>query len=284
MVYVNPIQDSHCIIYEGPILGDLDPRILTSSDIHDIEDCWELSLLEARDKEWPALRKNSKDALEIIDYYIQPPGFLLDYGCGGGFFLCEAKKCGWDTYGLEPLPGHAVHARAKYGVRVITDTLRLDTCAPNFFDVITAFQVFEHLPDPDCELNKLSRIIKPGGIILIEVPNIDTWSVNLLGKRHRHFVQDHLNFFSPKTLSKLLEKNGFQVIKYYLPTRYMSIHHLMSDSVRRYLHKRIVNNIDDLLNRLGLSECIIGMNLRDIVAVVAQKQFPDNDNLNFAPI
>ena len=271
LLYVSPVQDGHAVIKNGPVLGDLDPKSLTSADLRHIAGCWELSLLPAKEAEWPAFRLNAANALARIEQHVQPPGRLLDFGCGWGFFLGVARERGWEPYGLDPLPGHAVHARAKFGATVVTDILRDDTFPPNFFDAITAFQVFEHLPDPAGDLARLHRMLKPGGVILIEIPNIDTWSARLLGPRHRHFVQDHLTFFSARTLALLLEKHGFQVLNTYHPTRHMSVRHLVADWGGRYLPKHVVSAAEAITRRLGVWESTVGINLGDIVAVIGRK-------------
>lgn len=64
------------------MLDNLDPNVLASTDLRDIASCWELSLLPAKQAEWPAFRLNAGDALDRIVQYIQPPGRLLDFGCG----------------------------------------------------------------------------------------------------------------------------------------------------------------------------------------------------------
>jgi len=271
LVYVGRVENGRSLIEAGPVLGDFDATLLTSADLCDVADCWELLLLPAKEAEWPASRLNALDALNRIKRHIQPPGKLLDFGCGWGFFLGIAKEHGWEPYGLEPLPGHAVYARARFGATVVTDTLRDDTFPAAFFDVITAFQVFEHLPDPAGDLARLYRMLKPGGLILIEVPNIATWSVRLLGPRHRHFVRDHLTFFSGHTLRLLLEKQGFEMLGVYHPTRRMTVRHLVGDWGGRYLPKRIPQTIEMLIKRMGLWEKIIAINLGDIVAAIARK-------------
>lgn len=271
LCYVSPVEDDHAIIQDGPIVGNLDPEVLTSADLHDIAGCWELSLLPAKEAEWPAFRLNAADALDRIEQHARAPGRLLDFGCGWGFFLGIARERGWEPYGLDPLPGHAVYARAKFGATVVTDVLRDDTFPPKFFDAVTAFQVFEHLPDPVSDLARLHRVLKPGGIILIEVPNIDTWSMRLLGRRHRHFVQDHLTFFSARTLALLLEKHGFRVLVSYHPTRHMTIRHLVADWGGRYLPMRVVSGTEAIARHLSLWEKVISINLGDIVAVIAWK-------------
>lgn len=90
---------------------------------------------------------------------------------------------------------------------MITDVFYEDIFPANFFDVVTAFQAFEHLADPAGDLERLYRCLKPGGIILIEVRNIATWSA-ISCVSTTDTLPDRLTFFSPDNLSALLKKDG----------------------------------------------------------------------------
>jgi SAM-dependent methyltransferase len=272
LVYVLRLEDGRAVIRDGPVLADQDPAVLHSTDLHDVAGCWEFAHLPAKLTETPALRRNACEALGHIERFVRPPGRLLDFGCGWGFFLGAARERGWEPYGLEPLPGHAVFARNQFGAKVVADVLREDAFQPGFFDAITSFQVFEHLPDPDGDLARLYGFLKPGGLILIEVPTLDVWSARLFGSRHRHFNPDHVNFFSFHTLEMLLEKRGFQVLGCYHPTRYMTFRHLVVDWGGRYLPGRVNVTLSAFVKRLGLWRRMVGINLRDIIAVVAQRR------------
>lgn len=271
LVYVSPILDDSALIRSGPVLSNLDSKVLTGIDMQDFIGCWELSLLKSKLDERTALEFNALKSLELIDVYTRPPGRLLDFGCGWGFYLGIAKDRGWDTYGLEPLPCHASYARAHFGATVITDTLCNNSFPIEFFHVITAYQVFEHLPDPTGDLTKLHRILIKGGIILIEVPNIETWSVRLFGPRHRHFVQDHLTFFSPRTLTLFLENNGFEVLDIVNSTRHMTVRHLLSRWLSPLLPRILLQIAEVTSKRLRFWERIISLNLGDIITVVGRK-------------
>jgi SAM-dependent methyltransferase len=271
MVYVSHIEDDNALILDGPEIHDLDQRLLTSYSVEDIAGSWELPFIEEKVEEWRATRFGATVALDLIEQLRQPPGRLLDFGCGSGFFLGEAKERGWEPFGLEPLPGHATHARARFGASVVTDTLHEDTFPPHFFDVVTSFQVFEHLPDPVGNLSLLHRNLKPGGVILIEVPNIDTWSIRLFGKRHRHFAQDHLNFFSARSIALFLEERGFLVKNTYSPARQMTVRHLITFWGRRYLPEVVTDLMEWFIKHLGLWERIVKVNLGDILTVIASK-------------
>ncbi len=271
LVYVSPREDAHALICDGPVLSQLPPATLRSSDTSALAGCWELQLLAAKETESVALQHNAALALDQIARHLSPPGRLLDFGCGGGFFLREAAARGWETFGLEPLAGHALYARSVSGATVVADTLRENTFPPEFFDVVTSFQVFEHLPDPSAELGKLKRILKPGGLLLIEVPNIKTWSVSLLGKHHRHFVPDHLYFFSPDTLTNLIVKHDLEPVAIYFPKRYMTLRHLLAGWGSRTLGPQIGGALGRMIKRLRLERSIVPVGLGDIVALIARK-------------
>lgn len=259
------------LIFEGPLLRGLDPRVLTSRDLNDLpKDYWEFGLLARKLIELPALRRNAREALHKLARHMPAPGRLLDFGCGWGFFLDVARELGWQPSGIEPLPGHSLYARSKLGLEVITDTLRAGQFPADHFDAITAFQVFEHLPDPQETLRCLTSLLKPGGVILIEVPNIDTWGVRLLGKRHRHYNPDHINFFSAKTLGFFLERNHYQVLEVYHPSRYMTYHYLVNFWLRRLLPAPLT----EFILRHGRADFwgrILPINLGDILGLVARK-------------
>jgi 2-polyprenyl-3-methyl-5-hydroxy-6-metoxy-1,4-benzoquinol methylase len=271
LIYVTPREDKHALIYEGPVLDNLPASILKSKSLEDVTKCWEFSMLPSKETEWPALQLNANQALDQIARFAQHPGRLLDFGCGWGFFLAVAKDRGWEPYGLEPLPGHSVYARAKFGIPVVTNTLREDTFPEGFFDIITAFQVFEHLPNPSTELTKIRHFLKPGGLVLIEVPNIETWGVRLLGKHHRHFTQDHLYFFSPSTLDALVRSRGFRPIVTSFPTRYMTVGHLISFWGKRILSPKLSHVLEALFKQAGLVQKVVSLNFGDIVSIVARK-------------
>jgi SAM-dependent methyltransferase len=239
--------------------------------MRDVAGCWELTRLPDKEAEWPALRLNAGHALDCLQEHIQPPGRLLDLGCGCGFFLGVAGGRGWAPYGVEPLPGYAVYARARFGACIVTDILRDDTFPRGFFDATTAFQVFEHLADPAREAARLHRMLRPGGVVLVEAPEFDTWSVRLIGPRHRHFVPKHITFFSANTLTLLLERQGYEILSIHHPPRRMTLRHLVTEWGGRYLPEGVVSSVGRLVRRLGLWTKVVTLNVGDIVTVIARK-------------
>jgi len=279
MVFVSPRQRSKSLIFDGDQFG-ADNALRISANPHDLVGHWEAAHLVDLLAHGAVLRRKHQSALARIARFTRLPGSLLDFGCGFGFFLDTARATGWDVAGIDPLPGHGTYARGALHLPVISDTLRHDTYAPASFDVITAFQVFEHLPDPRAELLALRRILKPGGVIAIEVPNIATPLVRLMGARHRHFVADHLWFFSPDTLRRFLSANGFTVLNTAFPTRWLSARYLAARWLPRFLPDPTARTFQAAAERLPGGDAVLPVNLRDIVMVVARRAAADNPQDN----
>lgn len=275
MVYVSELEDTHALIFDGPVLYPGNPPdVVTNADLDSLVNAPEFGMLPEKEREAPALRRNADDALDrlarLLGQLPHPPA-ILDIGSGFGFFLAAAKERGWHTQGLEPLSPSAVYARATFGLDILCDTLRDDSFAPDQFDIVTSFQVFEHLPDPRADALRLSHFVRPGGLILIEVPNIATPAVRILGERHRHFVQDHLNFFSRDTLGRLLTSVGFTPVAAYYPWRRMTIGHFVERWSHKVLPGSAARSVARSSSALHLSDRIVSLNVRDIVVVIGRR-------------
>lgn len=256
------------LILDGPVIGNNPTHLLESSDLEDIQGTWEQPAIEQHTRESKAKKKNARKALEHIHRITTSKGRLLDIGCFCGVFLSTASEAGWDCHGIEPLVAPAIYARGKYGLRVVCDTLREDTYPSEFFDVVTAFQVFEHLVHLDQVMQVIHHILKPHGLLLIEVPNINTITVKILASRHRHFTQDHVSFFSRDTLQIFLERYGYQIMDIFYPSRVMSIEYFI------WWVKKYNQNFADLLMAhipKNILERTIHISLGDIIAVLAEK-------------
>ena len=133
-------------------------------------------------------------------------GKLLDYGCGTGHFLAAAKAAGWQVQGLEP----AARARAEASQRVgqpIGEKLLTDI-APGSLDVITLWHVLEHIHQLNEVMTQLIALLKPTGVLLIAVPNVESFDAQHYRENWAAYdVPRHLYHFSPKTMALLLKKH-----------------------------------------------------------------------------
>jgi SAM-dependent methyltransferase len=133
----------------------------------------------------------------------------LDIGCGDGAFLQSLKSRGWDVYGTETSAAACAIARTK-GISVHEGELASADFPDRFFDVITLWHVLEHIPDPVAELDRIRRMLRDDGSLVIEVPNSDSPTLQFCGGQWYGLdVPRHLQHFSPSTLQHLLDSTGF---------------------------------------------------------------------------
>lgn len=268
MVFVSPVT----------IRGlDLSPeqeaeadRLRTSSDLADLDGCWEMQFLTCEEAR-TASDRDHRDVLGRLLEYLPDRGRMLDFGAGWGQFTAAAAADGWDVTGLEPTPGRALYARESRGLDVRTSTLVDGMFPPDHFDAVVSLQVFEHLDDPAAELERIVGVLRPGGILAIEVPSIDSPLVRLMGGSHRHFTPDHFWFFSPETLARMLRAHGLVVRETYHPTRHLSVSWVSQAVLRQYLPDRLGDTLVEGVARSPVRDSVIPLNVGDIVMAIAQK-------------
>ena len=141
---------------------------------------------------------------------------LLDVGFGDGSFLELAKNAGWTVTGVDS-DLVTVHAAKKRGLNVLHGGIETLDDISSHFDMITLSHVIEHVHDPRAVLRKAYRLLKPGGIIWLETPNIDSFGHHRFGRHWRGIEPPrHLVIFNWDSLEKLLEEEGF-ILKYRFP-------------------------------------------------------------------
>jgi SAM-dependent methyltransferase len=141
-------------------------------------------------------------------------GRILDIGCGDGFFLKYLKERGWKAYGVEPGEVASRYARDVLGIEVFTGNLEDANFPKNWFDAVSLYAVFEHLPDPSKTLKEINRILKPDGILFIFVPNFGGLELRIFRERWVAIKAPvHFYHFTPITLSQIVKKTGFQVLE-----------------------------------------------------------------------
>lgn len=148
----------------------------------------------------------------ITDFKSQ--GKLLDIGCAGGEFLEHFRKIpGWIVSGVELNPFASQVARDK-GLEIFTGTLEQAHFPDHSFDVITMWDVLEHLHDPKGTLQEIRRILKPGGLVALRLPNGDSWDRLLFGRFWSGFdAPRHLYIFTHATMKEILKKTGFSLLR-----------------------------------------------------------------------
>ena len=138
-------------------------------------------------------------------------GRLLDVGCGTGVFLGEAQHSGhWELMGVEPSPQAAAYAQETLGIPVLAQRFNEADLPAGYFDVITMWNVLEHLGSPIGDLCRAYQLIRPGGWLVLTIPNVDSIGAKLFGRYWMGWdLPRHLYLFPQKQLRRILGEIGF---------------------------------------------------------------------------
>lgn len=142
-------------------------------------------------------------------------GKLLDIGCATGDFIVSMQKNhGWQVSGVEPNQRAANYIRDRFEIKVYNSFQNEPSLDDHSFDVVTLWNVIEHLPNPSEALENINRLMTQDGLLVISTPNLNSLNAALFGKYWIGYeLPRHLYIFSLETLSPLLAKTGFKVIK-----------------------------------------------------------------------
>jgi SAM-dependent methyltransferase len=165
------------------------------------------------DRDKQAMIPSFNRYLDLIEKAYGKKGKLLDVGAATGFFLDIARSRGWETAGVEPSDHAAGLGRLK-GLDVRTGTLDEFQAADHEFDVITMWDVLEHVPEPRQTLRQVHHLLKPGGIIAINTPDADSLWARMMGMRwHLIVPPEHLHLFGARSLKRILSEMQFDCLK-----------------------------------------------------------------------
>lgn len=167
------------------------------------------SYLEPRTVEYETTNANRR--LDLLERFARP-GRLLDVGGGVGTFCAAAARRGWSPTLVEPVSEAVAHARARGIPSVVGGVADLDS-AGGPFDVAALVHVLEHLPEARDALERVRDVLRPGGLLLVEVPNFGSVCRRASGDRWYHWrLGQHVHFFTRRTLRRLLRAAGFEVL------------------------------------------------------------------------
>jgi len=221
--------------------------------------------------------EDQEAAIRELQRVLKPGGRMLEVGCGTGQFLEEALRSGhWEVTGVEPSERAASYTREHLKIQVIQDLFSNTDLPESSFDAVIFWNVFEHLYHPIADLRKAQRLLKPGGWVVIGLPNIESWEHFVFKQYWVGWDQPrHLYLFPQKTLRSILEKEGFQqvstrcistsysVLYYSLDfwsqtwsERYPKVRHAMLSAYRSILVRALLVPPLWLMDRLKLSTVI----------------------------
>lgn len=167
-------------------------------------------------------------SVELLKRFRITPGRALDIGCAYGYFLHLLSKAGWKVEGVEPSPSLVQRAKQNYGLELRNTIFNPQEFPAQSFQLVTLFDVIEHLRQPGAVLQGIRQVMVPGGHLLMKVPNWNSltsracaWSyfasfgritgpAEMLTQAQHSYP--HVAYFTKKTLRRLIEVNGFKVV------------------------------------------------------------------------
>ena len=165
---------------------------------------------------------------ELLDHFekFRKTNNILDVGCGIGYFLEIAKERGWNVYGTE-FTQEAISICQQKGIEIREGALTNQMFEPEQFDIITSFEVLEHINNPIEELTHFNHFLRKGGLVYLTTPNFNSLlRIKLKEKYDVITYPEHLSYYTPSTLLKLFKNSGFK--KYKIETTGISISRLKS--------------------------------------------------------
>jgi SAM-dependent methyltransferase len=167
---------------------------------------------------------------------------LLDVGCATGDFLEAGRAAGFEVEGLELSTWSCAVARQR-GLTVHQEPLSSFAQTHTAqFDVVSLIGVIEHFPDPKAEMDNLSKLVRPGGLLVLWTGDVSSWLARLLGRRWWYWQGQHIQYFTHKSLTSLSRASGFEPVT----TRrypFAATHATLSNSLRRYPFHRLLSAV-----------------------------------------
>lgn len=152
-------------------------------------------------------------SLQLLAQYASQPEKLLDVGAAAGYFVKAASDAGWIAEGVEPSRWMSEYASSRLNVKVLPGTIHDHHYVKNSFNAVTFWDVLEHVPDPSADLFAAARILKYGGILIVNYPDFASLPAKIFGRKWWFVLSIHLFYFTPDTITKMLNKHGFNILK-----------------------------------------------------------------------
>lgn len=196
-----------------------------------------------------ALRYGMGKRLRAVAAF-QPRGRLLDVGCADGAFLAYAREQGWEAHGVELNPVVAAFCRETLNLPVLAGDLLEAGYPTGYFDVVTLWSVLEHLHDPMAALREIHRIVRPGGLVVLAVPNTNSLDARIFGPAWAGCdMPRHLYILPDRVLQRMVSQTGFHILarRCFFGSQalfFLSLRYLLADRARWQWLKRWVERLE----------------------------------------
>jgi SAM-dependent methyltransferase len=219
-------------------------------------------------EEEPGQRAAARRVLERVERYATP-GRLLDLGCWVGFLMAEAERRGWTALGVEPSEFASERARSVLGLDVLTADLFEAELPERSFDAVVMGDVLEHLIRAGDALDRAGRLLAPGGVLVLLLPDAGSRVARLLGRRWWSVIPTHVHYFTRASAVTMLERHGYRA-------RYVATDP-KDFTVRYYLQKgggyapRLSRALVAAAERAGVAGRLWAPDFRDRMIVIASR-------------
>lgn len=220
----------------------------------------------------PMIARNMKKFIREIKKH-KSGGTLLDVGCAMGFFVEIALGVGFDAYGFDPSDFAVANAGKLNGhARVRKGAIHTVDYPKKSFDVITLFDVFEHLGNPRRDLKRLYSFLKDDGILVVATGNTESTMAKFLGRRWTFYIPpQHLFFYNRENLTQLFEKEHFVPIRWFGIGKWLSLRYVLHLG-RTTGESAIAAILYTLFGRTSFGKFPLYLPLRDNMVVIARKK------------
>lgn len=193
---------------------------------------------------------------------------LLDVGAYTGVFVDIATQHGWEAWGIEPSLW-AVEQAQREGLQMMLGTLESSELKHSDFDVVTMWDVIEHVPDPMATLRAAWQALRPGGHIVVHTMDLASPFARLMGKRWPWFMEMHLFYFTRHTMRLMLERAGFEIVWMGAQGRYLQAGYLASRVSA--LSPAMGRPLEWLMSGIKFRKIPLRVNLGDLFTTYARK-------------
>ena len=157
-------------------------------------------------------RETARRLLARIERHAAPSA-LLDLGCWVGFLLDEARRAGWETVGVEPSAFASAYARERLGLDVRREELMTADLPQGRFGAVFMGDVIEHIPDAPAALRRAHRLLAPGGVLAMALPDAGSRVARLMGRRWWSVIPTHVHYFTRRSMATMLDRQGFDLLE-----------------------------------------------------------------------
>ena len=255
--FTNIVQCSVCgLLYESP----REPEEIIETRYEQVEDAVYEREMEGRVRTYNSM-------MPAIEKYCRPPGRVLDVGCYLGVFLDVARARGWQTAGVEPSAWAAERTRQR-GHQIVNAPLRLSNLLPESFELVTLWDVIEHLHDPLGQLREIYGLVTPGGIFALTTMDTGSLYAKMCGRRWPWYMRMHLYYFTRGTLARMLHDAGFEVLEIARAKRIVSLRYFLEKAAA------VLSPLAPLLDLLAVpfGSIYVTIDFGDNIMVISRKR------------